>query len=292
MITTDILLNVSLTKQYLRVFHPQIYEDFLNREQPFDNSKTYLMKNKTRMDAINFRILSLDAYSSKTNEGELIVLTGSSDGLIKIFSTQNSLKNLKPLAYSVTHTGPVMSMASMMLKNGQRLIFSGSTNGSFYVFKLPIDEASFVNSPQLHYLQPIFGNRVHQSGVNCMHVRLVESQNEEMIYVCTGGDDQSVNLTVLKSENDTFTIVSDCHIEGVHSAAVSGVFTNGGSTIVSVSIDQRLNEYYIKEGQWEIVGSCMSEVADIADMNVVEEESHYQIVLVGAGMQIINLVKH
>ncbi|KAG2372874.1 hypothetical protein C9374_013081 [Naegleria lovaniensis] len=316
-ITTDLLLNINLTNQYLSLFHPQIYQDFKNRDKWSHSShsiKTYHVKNKSRLDVINFRILSLDAFKCSTHSEELIILVGSSDGLVKVFSTQNQLRKLRPIAHSFLHNGPVLSLATVRLEDDhQRLIFSASTNGKLYCCmydpkNVESCEYTEMNS-NLNVLEAFFECDIHQSGVNCMHVHPLEN-DPSMIHVCTGGDDQSVNLAILKfdTSQQQLRLVSNVHLEGVHSSAVSGVFSTGFSSprltdmteeqlnrlVLSIGIDQRLNVYSVSPHRetFEIIASCMSEVNDISHMHVIEEKDHFKVIIVGIGMQIISISKN
>lgn len=169
-------------------------------------------------------------------------------------------------------------------------------------------------------------NKVHQSGVNCLHVSDVKSRrgfdSGFMYYVISGGDDQALHslgfhLTLLPSSKYSERVTSEMHsnrksesvknyihycgkqnykirffhpdeIASAHSSAIKGVWTDG-SWVFSTGLDQRVRCWHLS------VNGKLTEHAYLT-VSVPEPEAldartlarnHYQIAVAGRGMQMV-----
>ncbi|KAL9652513.1 hypothetical protein ABK040_000085 [Willaertia magna] len=301
-LTADIILDKSLTRTFLQIFHPDIYQNANNQNQSDESQSNYILKNESRFDAINFRILSLNVFNHPFHKDELIILVGSSDALVKIFTTEKKKTILKPIGRTNLLRGPILSMDTIVVNN-TRYMFCGTTDGNVFCYELK--DALFtkdnednynnesIDSTVLKTIEPLFEHVHHQSGINSMHITLDE--NQQHVHVCTGGDDQSVHLSVFDMQSTS--VIYETHLECVHSSAVNGVYTDGKYTIISTGIDQRTNVYKpisndnLDKKNWKIVASCMNEISDMSHMEIVEKEniSSYTAIIVGSGLQIIDI---
>lgn len=99
----------------------------------------------------------------------------------------------------------------------------------------------------------------------------------------SGGDDQKLNL--LQLENNQLTHVASCM---GHNTAVTAVQIFG-KMVLTTGTDQRLNIWKLEHEELILLASCCLELADVVDMKVIKQESRLQVLLVGSGLQIVEI---
>ncbi|CAK9145271.1 unnamed protein product [Ilex paraguariensis] len=167
---------------------------------------------------------------------------------------------------------------------------------------------------------------IHQSGVNCLHVSVMKdsrvSKSGFLYYVMSGGDDQALHclrfdlalrpsnwyspnftsemqsITALESTKNCMShcqkqkygirFLSHDKVISAHSSAIKGVWTDG-SWVFSAGLDQRVRCWHIE--QHGKLTEHTHLVISVPEPEALDARAcgrnHYQIVVAGRGMQIV-----
>merc|ERR1711911_392539 len=130
--------------------------------------------------------------------------------------------------------------------------------------------------------------RVHQSGVNCLDLRMSEDGWD----VVTGGDDTSLVLS--RYSGGQITVIWRSDLSCGHSTQLTGLRILG-DLIVTSGVDQRLILWrHSRTAPGERVSwvrsKCVS-VADVSSLDILTEDARrLGVVLAGVGMERINVI--
>ncbi|RKP25885.1 hypothetical protein SYNPS1DRAFT_28390 [Syncephalis pseudoplumigaleata] len=194
----------------------------------------------------------------KTTDATHIVAAAYSDAFVRIWSFSETTKTWRCLAQSDAHQQCILSCA-MAWMHGHPLLVTGATNGSVYVWDLTSvllhaykDACSGEHAARMHsavgHLQPALKvPLVHQSGVNCLDVRVQPSDGT--ITIATGGDDNALNVIELAATMDhprqLLEVKRITREPNAHASALQGCrflpsSTNHAVVMVTVAWDLRL----------------------------------------------------
>ncbi|XP_014496090.1 uncharacterized protein LOC106757805 isoform X1 [Vigna radiata var. radiata] len=206
----------------------------------------------------------------------------------------------------------------------------GSRTGcsqSTHMTLLELESKTDNSSTEICEIQPLCLQKIHQSGVNCLHVSEIKSgQNTdccEMYSIVSGGDDQALNHLMVelspKSINlsDGILCPEITHIASVpeygkdfnfknmskkfkirflnneklpsaHSASVKGVWTDG-SWVFSTGLDQRVRCWRLQRNKLIEHSYLIVSVPEPEALSARAcGRNQYQIAVAGRGMQIID----
>ncbi|KEZ46022.1 hypothetical protein SAPIO_CDS1430 [Scedosporium apiospermum] len=93
--------------------------------------------------------------------------------------------------------------------------------------------------------------RIHQSSIKGLDLRLLLDSNKPPRYlVTTAGDDNAVAATLvsLDADNGKLTVSGATIVKSAHAAAINGVVSLGDGRVATVSNDQRLKLWRVREG--------------------------------------------
>jgi WD40 repeat protein len=240
-----------------------IWKIFRNKFFVKMNLETTTKNNQfpNHLKNIQYRILSLECKFIDQNH--LLIVTGGSDSLVKFFIYSTDDNSLNPVAFSSFHWGNV----SKLYLDGDQLISAG-TEGSIAIYELNFFEEFQEIKPKFHF-------KAHQSAITSLF--------SNGGFIASGGDDQSISLFDISNQ-------SLKNFKNQHSTQITGIFINK-EFCISTGIDQNLNIYQLENGDLKRIQSRVVDITNILNMNVFEDKENLFIILVGCGMQIIQLTK-
>ena len=238
----------------------------LNLSTTTKNNIFYEMKLSSRSN--EYRILSLE--SMILNENQILIITGSSDSLIKFFVYFVGKNEILTIAYSNFHEGNV----NQLLIRDSKTLISAGTEGNISIFDI-----EFIHQKEFHLIEPIAHFKAHKSVITSI------SSNEH--FLATGGDDQSINFFHLF---DLTKIESNSH-QNQHFTQITGIYLNE-NFLISTGIDQKLNIYSFKKLILKLEKSILLDITNILNMIVLERKEDFLIIVIGSGIQLLKISKN
>lgn len=243
------------------------------------------------------RVMDLSAERRKGRDveggaNEVIVATANSDRFLRLWvfreATKDSVPNFEMLAENSAHQRCVQK-SKLVVRGSDLFLFSSATDGVLMMWDI---EDSHTNGIKMHLRHQW---KLHQSGVKGMDVQLFDSEHDDIICVATGGDDGrvcflQVNLADPVSQSSIFAY------ERAHGSSVVATYILSRSTFLSVSSDQRINQYQISGAKDQLAIQCidMIDIADPSDVAYVHlgdsgvGETQGLLVVVGHGCQLFS----
>ncbi|RKO85301.1 hypothetical protein BDK51DRAFT_34223 [Blyttiomyces helicus] len=236
----------------------------------------------------------MDVAAFPLTDGHHVVATACSDAYIRIWLFDEETSTLSLKATSGFHAHCVLKVRALLVPA------LGSIDATYYLFSGGTDGGCADTVVDLG--PPLHVESVHQSGVNGMDVRVVKTtQTSHTLLLATGGDDNAVSTAFISLDTATTQLptartIATGKISSAHSSPVTGISIATPITILSTSVDQRLNRWALslnegtREVGMELEGSEMVDVADASDMDVrVGRDGTLQVVVVGVGMEVLEL---
>lgn len=211
------------------------------------------------------------------DDGSVLVLSGQSDGLLKLWRFAHSKFEL--LWESAIHSKCLLRCKIFRAK--ERIYgCSGATDGRllFWCFSdKPIDSTSCD-------LQPAISLNVHQSGVNSLDCLVDDGK----LVVASGGDDGDVAICLIDLDR---MVVLEQAMAHAGFSAVRGLRLLSPSLFVSVNTEQRIKVWRWREDdrKFDIIADHPTSIADIGHLEVTDDEQ--TLAVVGQGLEIFNLKK-
>lgn len=259
----ELLQGLQVTTKFIDFFHPDI---------------------RNQLNKIHFRVMSMCSFHLSNDK--ICLITGASDGYLKIFIYHVLENTLTPHSFARYHKGPVLSMQYAQVED-QYLVMTGSTDGQIAIHRL--DKSTLLSNPTEQQFEPLFTLEAHQSGVNSLSVH----QSGSDFTIASGGDDQALFVAKFTYTNGQMINTRSKSLPMVHTAAINGISTNG-RFLFETSIDQRFNVFSIVDSgesvDLTLVAAIMLEVNDICAMSTLETGTNTMDVAVcGAELQIIQV---
>jgi WD40 repeat protein len=235
-----------------------------------------------RVNAVH--AVPLEAYEDASH----FVATGDSDGCIYLFtvSTERAKHAFSGrLLYSLAR--PILSIEVILFRaSSQLFIIAGTTDGSILMWLLPTKDFSVPISPLGEY-------RAHQMGTNCISTCISEDRKNRIgLRICSGGDDQSIAISVIEVvfnqetniSSPSLHVASFARIDVASASGIKGVKHSDATHVVSVGYSQRLAYWELSPDMSSLRLLSMSAV-DVADVNCFSlSRSDNLIAIGGAGI--------
>lgn len=106
----------------------------------------------------------------------------------------------------------------MSLRQDQSVLISTATDGTIALWDICPDLCTQLNVT----MHPYWSNRVHQSGVNCIHAKVFPAGEGSLMLLVSGGDDNSVMLNALHIRSKNVTVVETWSSHSAHAAQITG----------------------------------------------------------------------
>ncbi|XP_014102487.2 tRNA (34-2'-O)-methyltransferase regulator WDR6 isoform X1 [Bactrocera oleae] len=228
-------------------------------------------KSQTYQPDPETRIMSCDVVKVNTNNSgnkvEYFVFLCCSDGYLRKVHISELFKVISEVAL---YYGCCLLQVRVFANS---YVLAAGTNGKLRMFNLSLVELPIELSH-------------HASGVNAMDIYY--EPNTYMLYIITGGDDQSVSFTSLEIQNEnTIEIKNKFCIENAHSAQVTAVqltFDDESLCAYTSGLDQVVNKIHLRIPVAELV--CYTSISDIKGLRI---DNSKRCFIYGCGIQIFKL---
>lgn len=235
------------------------------------------------------RFMTLCCVSASNDQTTIQLVSGCSDGAMRWLSFDSIRREFKVVGESMFHHKCVLKLLCVSLLPDKKILLSTATDGTVALWDITLETFSQCGEARA----PFWSNRFHQSGVNSIHAQVLPDENSSLLLLGTGGDDNSVTLSVLHLENRNVSIVANWSSNNAHAAQITGVWLFG-KWLLSSSIDQRLTVWH---WEWsdsshlkcDFVHQTICSVPDIQDMQVHQERDLLYVSVVGKGVQIFSV---
>ncbi len=172
--------------------------------------------------------------------------------------------------------------------SGARILLSAATDGRVALWDLD----RLVRADQIKD-QPVNHWKLHQSGVNSLDWFWTDETSGYQLLLLTGGDDNALTLSrVAVDAALTHARIADQHCQvDAHAGQISGAsFVAGGRLAVSVSLDQRLMLWRVRNADLERLSGVCCDVPDIQGLDVDATDPSQSLVCVyGQGLQLVRI---
>ncbi|XP_014662156.1 PREDICTED: WD repeat-containing protein 6-like [Priapulus caudatus] len=230
-----------------------------------------------------------------------------SDGLVRLFGFNEEDRGFQLLGYSNFYGCCVLRVTHLRVFE-RLLLVTSATDGCIAFWDVEKVVVNFMeercerddegtDSTKMFPKQmeaPMFCiTSAHQSGVNSI---CLSSLPDDKLLVASGGDDNSLRLTVLQTARRDAGVTMEIictHVEAsAHAAQITGIKVLPGDVIVTVSIDQRLTVWKFKildnVAQLKWTSSTFINIADIAEMEAWQTlDGDWLLGLCGVGLQVL-----
>ncbi|CAG8661485.1 11917_t:CDS:10, partial [Dentiscutata erythropus] len=287
-------------------------------------------------EVLETRIMDTSICPISTNNEYHIIAAVYSDSVLRIWLFDEKKRNFFLIGTSKFHNKCILQVENVIIKAKESmnedgiLLFTSATDGriavwdiSRYIHSYLVSYATEVNFP--HHTPydlgtPIFSYQAHQSGVNCLALQhLINSATsnlvKELYMVVTGGEDNAIAAMILEftyhefkgTNSDTKcgkwtaeqSINDILKMEFAHGSSIQGINIIDDSTILSTSIDQRLNLWNITfknlESKFELIKSEFIDVCDPSCMDVLrfndgnDKNDKLMIAISGVGIELFQI---
>lgn len=181
--------------------------------------------------------------------------------------------------------------AETLLTESQRWIVTGGTDGALRLWLSDITQDSSSISQELGVLQP------HMSGINALDVIALQ-MSSNLWLVASGGDDNSIHLSVFQYQNFTFNVLHEHHTDKAHATQITGLkllhpqkSEAGIVHLISSSIDQRVTRWVVclKETlSMTLAESFLTSIADVSALEVWADKDALCWAVCGHGIQVVD----
>lgn len=254
-----------------------------------------------------------------------VISTACSDGFLRMFTYEERTDSLNLLIASefhmhcvlktcmlVVHTGDhVTSVQSdhVIPKNRTRLIvLSAATDGVVafwdmtaicrnYAYQTDCETSvnGGVKEVSAFEFQPFFTLSLHQNGINGLSIHPI---SETEYILATGGDDNAlhvVSITMVTDDLQQMIIIENKRGSqmNAHATQITGVWLISQQHVITVSIDQRLIVWSMRETETEIqlvpVAVKFVGVSDVSNLHIAADSDGLTVLLSGLGVEVLRL---
>ncbi|ORX99065.1 WD40 repeat-like protein [Basidiobolus meristosporus CBS 931.73] len=251
-------------------------------------------------DIAETRIMDMTAFTLEPTSGLHFIGVVYSDAVIRLWVYNENLREFVLLADGGFHNHCILQVTHCV-HEGKALLFSGATDGRIAIWNITDVVQRYTStlaSKEIQKLTPICNFMAHMSGVNCLDVL----QQENLILVATGGDDNALAVTALTLESDSISIanVHKILLPPAHASALqaTAIYSNtyvvtvtlavklvDTNTVITTSTDQRLNVWKIRD-DLTLHQSLFVDVADPSAMDLLYlTPEKIQLSITGIGIQ-------
>ena len=207
-----------------------------------------------------------------------------------------------------TYTASCLTQAVHLRSNHVLHLLTAGTDGCIALWSPTPIQLSEGGSPSK--LQIIKAVRIHQNAIKSISAVMMD---DERSLVATGGDDGGLGLTLFRVPTEKDSIISSASFKlaRAHAASVtacgilddrSGRLVCNSNTltvrVITASNDQKAKAWTVSLDADKHVsnvrrvskaGSCIVAVADVSDLAVARIEDRLRVVVVGVGMELLDV---
>uniref|UniRef100_A0A182W3K2 tRNA (34-2'-O)-methyltransferase regulator WDR6 n=1 Tax=Anopheles minimus TaxID=112268 RepID=A0A182W3K2_9DIPT len=205
------------------------------------------------------------------------IVFGCSDGFVRIYQLSSHVGQISLSLISETFYGRCILKIINFDVDGRSIFVTMATDGLLSFWD--------VSNPN----EPFYRHRHHSSGVNAVDVKQVDLGK---FVFATGGDDQSVTVSLLQITN----LVGKLHVQVLeqlcekylHTAQVTGLKLLDDQRMISAGVDQRVYvtkfSHYDKLVVERTTNTC---IADLKGLSLLQDDN--ELILYGCGIEIMDL---
>ncbi|KAJ3021497.1 WD repeat-containing protein 6 [Thoreauomyces humboldtii] len=242
---------------------------------------------------------SLDSFGTQF-KGLHAVLAACSDAYLRLWVYDEPQCTFRLVGQSKAHGRCVLKARVFLLTDGLSVpvvaAVSAGTDGRIMTWDLGSALAAHdraIPPPGAESVtelrSPVHVSKVHQSGINALDVAFGSALIEDgrrAILIATGGDDNAISATRISfRKQDEAAADAGLQVANItqgaalspHSSGVTGIRVLPNGSLMTTSVDQRLNVVELAETEAGIysfacVASHYVDVADISDMDTIASE--------------------
>ncbi|CAL1262806.1 unnamed protein product [Larinioides sclopetarius] len=214
-----------------------------------------------------------------SSSGTYVISTACSDSFFRVYAFDFITRKLS-LCFNLHHGEHcILKLSQICLINDSvknHFFITGAADGYIKVFNQ--NTCNYTSSishlegnilPQ--FVTPDLQLKSHQSGINALDAKSIADW-----IIGTAGDDNALSISVvhfelLASEHMRCTEVSKAQVKSAHASQITGLKILDGKTIVTVSIDQRINIW-----TWKSVGSDLVIDLSISKISLIPDIAHLE----------------
>ncbi|XP_054168533.1 WD repeat-containing protein 6-like [Oppia nitens] len=287
--TQLILWSIQLKDNQL--FCKQLFNKFLWDSDIIQN-RTKKINNLSLIS--NPQIRYLDANISKINDNKYLITTACSDSSFRLFIFDSTLM----IFYLLNTTSYNTSCVLRVLTVNQSHVITTSNDGTLRLWFLGsgftgqmISSDNDFQSKQID-LKSVFEMRLHESGINAL---FVYSLNDELFIIVTGGDDNTLVLSLFSILSDDIILISSVNDKYTHLSQITGIKIVSDCQLLSASIDQRIiiwkysSNVYSKSLSLEPICFIISSIADISSIVAFfSDVNEWHVMVCGEGFELLD----
>lgn len=204
----------------------------------------------------------MDADISIIDENVFFIITGCSDGVLRIFNLENVSKPDMKLIKEIRHHKTCILKTHIFKFLNKNILATTSTRGEVVFWDIKTDYTD---------IDVIFEMKTNKSGINSIDVKIM---NETQFLLATGGDDNGIHLNVLEIQNNDLKSMKVVHHwsgDKFHCSQITGLKLID-DLMVTTSIDQRITLFKVFieiKINCEFISQCFSDIADIQGIDIL-----------------------
>ncbi|KAG8435956.1 hypothetical protein GDO86_007161 [Hymenochirus boettgeri] len=240
----------------------------------------------------------------RLNAQQVVLAAACSDGSIRFFLICENSRKMFLVAESFYHLRCVLRVRTLVHSSAGReryLLCSAATDGRIAFWDITdtteqvcnISEEELGNCRALDLGHPCLIVTAHQCGINSLCVQ----ENKDGHYlVASGGDDNSIHICCVAidrtcggDQRTNFHLLQEISVPSAHAAHVTGLNFLREDLLASVSVDQRLTLWHLRDSDLSHVSTKFCHVADVSELHcwkATREDGHF-CVLCGQGLEIV-----
>ncbi|XP_066278123.1 tRNA (34-2'-O)-methyltransferase regulator WDR6-like isoform X2 [Branchiostoma lanceolatum] len=260
-------------------------------------------------------VLSVDHFFTTTTDGSIhtYVMSGATDGQIAVWNVTPILSAFLSSVHQSNHhditeqdtveagvkVPHTLSTGSTKCQGGMNTSTTKDMQDvNSPVPKVQLKSGCLRKTPKMKMESPDALLKKHQSGVNAISIQRVDSHH---YLLASGGDDNSLQITVLAVREDTpnkpvIVATATSSAQSAHAATITGVHIVDGQSILTTSVDQRVNMWKYQlilkstiQCHLSFLYGKFSHIADIAGLECWNDECGQQYIAVcGHGIQVLS----
>lgn len=233
----------------------------------------------TESKSPDLRIMDFDTIKV---ENFWIVATVFSDSQIKVWKLQDGTPEFS-LLFEGTYTTCCLLHVKLLQVNDKLMMNIAATDGHLAIWSLNIVKQEGYGPLG----QPLVKQQIHQNSIKGL---AFEKSDESKYLLYTGGDDNSLIVSELNFERNGNVLVKTLDFkESAASSTITSISHIGPSTILTVSVDQIVRVWSVKNGSLVCIGERYTTIADTGCSDVAHIDNQALLLVGGSGISSYSL---
>ena len=218
-----------------QLFCRQLFNKFL---WPSDVIQNRCHKTNNFYSSTDPQIRYLDVNMNQKSKDKYLISTACSDSSFRLFVFDSKEMTFRLVNTTSFNTSCVLKVLNVFDSH----LITASNDGILKIWSI---SEQFLNESELNFdelnqkpnqknLEKVFERQSHESGVNAMDVFLINNFEikDNLWLIASGGDDNTLSLSVLKVTNECLDQISYIENKSIHSSQITGKVVNRISMII------------------------------------------------------------